>query len=377
MSTSSADTGVDRGTSRPGSAPVKGAAPGRGTASAKRRSHPFARFVLVRLGVGVLLCLGITILAFGLTHAVPGDPVAANLGQRALNDPAAVAAFKAKNGLDDSLPSQYWTYLTNLLHGDMGTSQQTHRPVWDDLGDKIPASLELALAAIVLALVIGVGLGIVAAVTRGRWPDRIIRVVSLAGVSVPVFWLAQVAFYVFSFKLGWIQAGGRLSPGAIPPDDITGLYTVDSLLTGEWGTFGEAFSRMVLPACVLAAFNIGVLTRFTRAAVLEALGNDYVRAARAKGLPESTVIRRHALRPALTSILTVAGLTFGGMLAGTVLVENVLSWPGLGQYAYKSALNLDLPSIMGVCLFVAVVYVVINLLVDLLYGVIDPRIRLS
>lgn len=377
MSTSSADTGVDRGTSRPGSAPVKGAAPGRGTPSAKRRSHPFARFVLVRLGVGVLLCLGITILAFGLTHAVPGDPVAANLGQRALNDPAAVAAFKAKNGLDDSLPSQYWTYLTNLLHGDMGTSQQTHRPVWDDLADKIPASLELALAAIVLALVIGVGLGIVAAVTRGRWPDRIIRVVSLAGVSVPVFWLAQVAFYVFSFKLGWIQAGGRLSPGAIPPDDITGLYTVDSLLTGEWGTFGEAFSRMVLPACVLAAFNIGVLTRFTRAAVLEALGNDYVRAARAKGLPESTVIRRHALRPALTSILTVAGLTFGGMLAGTVLVENVLSWPGLGQYAYKSALNLDLPSIMGVCLFVAVVYVVINLLVDLLYGVIDPRIRLS
>ncbi|MGA4541978.1 ABC transporter permease [Uniformispora flossi] len=331
----------------------------------------------MRLGVGVLLCLGITILAFGLTHAVPGDPVAANLGQRALNDPAAVAAFKAKNGLDDSLPSQYWTYLTNLLHGDMGTSQQTHRPVWDDLADKIPASLELALAAIVLALVIGVGLGIVAAVTRGRWPDRIIRVVSLAGVSVPVFWLAQVAFYVFSFKLGWIQAGGRLSPGAIPPDDITGLYTVDSLLTGEWGTFGEAFSRMVLPACVLAAFNIGVLTRFTRAAVLEALGNDYVRAARAKGLPESTVIRRHALRPALTSILTVAGLTFGGMLAGTVLVENVLSWPGLGQYAYKSALNLDLPSIMGVCLFVAVVYVVINLLVDLLYGVIDPRIRLS
>ncbi|MGA4560101.1 ABC transporter permease [Uniformispora flossi] len=377
MSTSSADTGVDRDTSRPGPAPVKGAAPGRGTASAKRRSHPFARFVLVRLGVGVLLCLGITILAFGLTHAVPGDPVAANLGQRALNDPAAVAAFKAKNGLDDSLPSQYWTYLTNLLHGDMGTSQQTHRPVWDDLADKIPASLELALAAIVLALVIGVGLGIVAAVTRGRWPDRIIRVVSLAGVSVPVFWLAQVAFYVFSFKLGWIQAGGRLSPGAIPPDDITGLYTVDSLLTGEWGTFGEAFSRMVLPACVLAAFNIGVLTRFTRAAVLEALGNDYVRAARAKGLPESTVIRRHALRPALTSILTVAGLTFGGMLAGTVLVENVLSWPGLGQYAYKSALNLDLPSIMGVCLFVAVVYVVINLLVDLLYGVIDPRIRLS
>ncbi|MGW1995839.1 ABC transporter permease [Embleya sp. NPDC001921] len=373
MSTSSADPTVDRGTPRT-AAPRKGAAPG---PRAARGSHPFARFVLVRLSVGLLLCVGITILAFVLTHSVPGDPVAANLGDRAQNDPAAVAAFKAKNGLDESLPSQYGTYLNNLLHGDMGTSQQTHRPVWDDLADRVPASLELALVAIVLALVIGVGLGIVAAVTRNRWPDRVIRVVSLAGVSMPVFWLAQVAFYLFSFKLGWIQAGGRLSPGAIPPQDITGLYTLDSLLTGDTGTFGEAFSRLILPACVLAAFNIGVLTRFTRAAVLEALGNDYVRAARAKGLPESTVIRRHVLRPALTSILTVAGLTFGGMLAGTVLVENVLSWPGLGQYAYKSALNLDLPSIMGVCLFVAVVYVVINLLVDLLYGVIDPRIRLS
>ncbi|MGC0415919.1 ABC transporter permease [Embleya sp. AB8] len=374
MSTSSADPVAAPGAPRPAASPKGGAAPG---PRAARGAHPFARFVLVRLSVGILLCLGITMLAFALTHAVPGDPVAANLGQRALNDPAAVAAFKEKNGLNESLPAQYGKYLDNLVHGDMGTSQQTHRPVWDDLGDRVPASLELALFAIVLALVIGVGLGIVAAVTRNRWPDRVIRIVSLAGVSMPVFWLAQVAFYLFSFKLGWIQAGGRLSPGAIPPDEITGLYTLDSLLAGDTGTFGEAFSRLLLPACVLAAFNIGVLTRFTRAAVLEALGNDYVRAARAKGLPEATVIRRHVLRSALTSILTVAGLTFGGMLAGTVLVENVLSWPGLGQYAYKSALNLDLPSIMGVCLFVAVVYVVINLLVDLLYGVIDPRIRLS
>lgn len=373
MSTSSADPTVGRSTPQK-AAPHKGAAPG---VAARRRSHPFARFVLVRLSVGVLLCLGITVLAFALTNAVPGDPVAANLGQRALDDPAAVAAFKDKYGLDDSLPKQYGNYLNNLLHGDMGTSQRTHQPVWSDLADRVPASLELALVAIVLALGIGVTLGIVAAVTRGRWPDRIIRFVSLGGVSVPVFWLAQVSAYVFAYKLGWFATGGRLSAGAIPPTDITGLYTVDSLLTGDIGTFSEAASRLVLPACVLAAFNIGVLTRFTRAAVLEALGNDYVRAARAKGLPESVVIRRHALRPALTSILTVAGLTFGGMLAGTVLVENVLAWPGLGQYAYNSALNLDLPSIMGVCLFVALVYVVINLLVDLLYGVIDPRIRIS
>ncbi|WP_331767705.1 ABC transporter permease [Embleya sp. NBC_00896] len=375
MSTSSADPTTGRSTP-PSAAPSPGAAPGPG-APASRRSHPFARFVLIRLSVGLLLCLGITMLAFALTHAVPGDPVAANLGQRALGDPAAVAAFKEKNGLNDSLPSQYFTYLGNLLNGDLGTSQQTHRPVWDDLDQYVPASVELALVAIVLALALGVTMGVVAAVTRDRWPDQIIRVISLAGVSVPVFWLALVVFYVFFYQLGWFPAGGRLPPGAEPPGDITGLYTVDALLGGDFATFNDAASRLVLPASVLAAFNVGVLTRFTRAAVLEALGNDYVRAARAKGLPETTVIRRHVLRPALTSILTVAGLTFGGMLAGTVLVESVFSWPGLGQYAYRSALNLDLPSIMGVCLVVAVVYVVINLLVDLLYGVIDPRIRIS
>lgn len=325
----------------------------------------------------MLLCLGVTLVAFLLTQAVPGDPVTANLGQRASEDPAAVAAFRAANGLDKPLPEQYLTYVVNLLHGDFGTSQQTHNPVAEDLAEKVPATMELALAAIVVAIVLGVGFGIVAALYRDRWPDQVLRVLSLSGVSVPTFWLALIAYYWISFKLDLLPAGGRLSPGAQPPPQVTGLYTVDSLLAGDWATFTDAVSRLVLPALVLASFTVGVLLRFTRAAVLEVLGDEYVRAARAKGLPELTVVRRHVLRPALLSVVTVTGVAFAGLLSGTVLVEQIFGWRGLGAYAYTSALALDLPAIMGVSVVVAVIYILLNLVVDLLYGVIDPRLRQS
>jgi peptide/nickel transport system permease protein len=326
---------------------------------------------------GLLLCLGVTLVSFLLTQAVPGDPVTANLGQRAAEDPAAVAAFRAANGLDQPLPQQYLTYLGNLLTGDFGDSQQTHHPVATDLGEKVPATMELALAAIVIAVVLGVGFGIVAALYRDRWPDQVLRVLSLTGVSVPTFWLALIAYYWVSFKADLLPAGGRLAPGAQAPDQVTGLYTVDALLAGDWSTFTDAVSHLVLPAMVLASFTVGVLLRFTRAAVLEVLGDEYVRAARAKGLPELTVVRRHVLRPALVSVVTVTGVAFAGLLSGTVLVEQIFSWRGLGAYAYTSALALDLPAIMGVSVVVAIIYVLLNLVVDLLYGVIDPRLRQS
>jgi peptide/nickel transport system permease protein len=315
--------------------------------------------------------------SFLLTQAVPGDPVTANLGQRAAEDPAAVAAFRAANGLDQPLPQQYLTYLGNLLTGDFGESQQTHQPVATDLSEKVPATMELALAAIVVAVVLGVGFGIVAALYRDRWPDQVLRVLSLTGVSVPTFWLALIAYYWISFKFDLLPAGGRLAPGAQPPEHVTGLYTVDSLLAGDWSTFTDAGAHLVLPALVLASFTVGVLLRFTRAAVLEVLGDEYVRAARAKGLPELTVVRRHVLRPALVSVVTVTGVAFAGLLSGTVLVEQIFSWRGLGAYAYTSALALDLPAIMGVSVVVAIIYVLLNLVVDLLYGVIDPRLRQS
>jgi ABC-type dipeptide/oligopeptide/nickel transport system permease component len=343
----------------------------------RARHRDLRRFLLQRIGTGVVLLIGITLVAFVVTHLVPGDPAAANLGQRAIGDPAAVRAFRHQYGLDRPVPVQYLLYLKNLLHGNLGISEQSHRPVLTDLAQYVPATIELALFAIVLSMVVGVGLGILAAVFRDRWPDQLIRVVSLGGVSMPIFWVALVAFYLLFFKLGWLPGGGRLDPTQNSPAHLTGMFTVDAAIHGQWTLFWSALRHLVLPGLVLAIFTVGMLTRFTRASMLEIMGNDYVRAARLKGLPEHTVVLRHVLRPALVSIITVAGVAFGNLLSGTVLVEKIFTWPGVGQYAYNSAINLDLPAIMGVSLFVTLVYIVVNLVVDLLYGVIDPRIRLS
>jgi peptide/nickel transport system permease protein len=335
------------------------------------------RFIIRRLAIGVLLCVGVTLVSFTLTQVVPGDPVAASLGDQASSDPETVAAFRQRFGLDKPLPEQYLIYVTNLAQGNFGESLQTRRPVADDLAKYMSATLELSLVAMTIAMLAGVALGIIAAVNRDRWPDQVIRVISLAGVSVPTFWLSLVCLYVFFFQLGWSPGVGRLSPGAAAPMNLTGLYTVDALLTGNWKTLGSALAHLALPAMVLAIYTIGAITRFTRAAMLDAFQQDYVRAARAKGMPERTVVMRHVLRPALASIITVSGMAFGRMLGGAVLVESVFSWPGLGEYAYRSALALDLRAIMGVSLVIAAVYILVNLLVDILYAVVDPRIRLS
>jgi peptide/nickel transport system permease protein len=330
-----------------------------------------------RLIALAMLMVGITLVAFLLTHLVPGDPAAANLGPAALSNPDIVKAFNIKNGLNRPLPIQYLKYLAGLFHGNLGTSLHTSNPVSHDLAMYVPATLELAVTAIILSLIVGVPLGVIAAMKRNTWVDQLLRVVSLSGISLPTFWLALVAYYVLFFKLGWLPGGGRLNPADNAPPHYTGLYTVDSLISGNWGLFWDAFKHLILPALVLAAYTIGLLTRFTRASVLEVLNNDYVRSARAKGLPERTVIMRHVLRPALIPILTVFGLAFGNLLSGTVLVEKIFSWPGIGQYAYDSALNLDLPAIMGVTIVVAIIYVGINFVVDIMYGLIDPRIRVT
>lgn len=335
----------------------------------------FWRFVARRLAVSVLLVFGVTLIAFLLTNMVPGDPAAANLSQRAIEDPEAVAAFNAKYGLDQPLPVQFQRYVTNLVQGDLGESQQTGRGVREDLAEFGPASAELALTAILISLVLGLGFGTLAALRRDRPTDQALRVFSLAGVSVPLFWLALLALYLLSFKWQIFPGAGRLDPGAIPPPRVTGMYTVDSLLAGDWALFRQALAHVLLPSIVLASYTIGLLTRFTRSSVLEVLNNDYVRAAHAKGLPMTTVVRRHVLRAALVPIITVIGTAFASLLAGTVLVEQIFSWPGIGSYAYRSATTLDLPAVMGVSLFVAVVYILVNFVVDVLYGVIDPRIR--
>jgi peptide/nickel transport system permease protein len=312
-----------------------------------------------------------------LTQLVPGDPAAANLGQRAIDDPAAVQAFRQHYGLDKPLPEQYGTYLWRLVHGDLGESQQTHSSVRGNLAEFIPATAELAVLSIIVAVLVGMTLGVIAAIRRNKLTDHVLRIVSLGGVSMPTFWLALVSLYIFFFKLNWLPGTGRLDAVVSPPPHHIGLYTVDAAISGQWATAWNALQHLVLPALVLAAYNVGLLTRYTRSAVLEVISNDYVRAARAKGMPERTVVVRHVLRAALPSVVTVIGLAFANVMTGAVLVENIFSWPGIGQYAYHSATTLDLPAIMGVSLFVAVVYIVINFLVDVLYGVIDPRIRIS
>jgi peptide/nickel transport system permease protein len=338
---------------------------------------PLVRFVLRRAAALVLLALGITLIAFAFTQLVPSDPVTANLGEQAAGDPAAVRAFEERYGLDEPVPVQYWRYLTNLLHGDLGESLQDRQPVRQNLATYVPATAELAILSTVIAVLVGVLFGVAAAVRRNRSTDHVLRVVSLAGISMPTFWIALVALYVFFFRLGWFPGGDRLDPGVLAPPKRTGMYTIDALVAGQWSTAWDAFHHLILPALVLAAYNVGLLTRYTRSAVLEVIGNDYVRAARAKGLPEANVLRRHVLRAALPSVVTVIGLVFANVLTGTVLVETIFAWPGIGQYAYRSAVTLDLPSIMGVSLFVAVTYITINFIVDVLYGVIDPRIRVT
>jgi peptide/nickel transport system permease protein len=324
--------------------------------------------------VGVLQILGVTIVAFCVVAVVPGDPAAANLGQAALGDPAIVAAFRHHYGLDRPLPEQYLLYVWHLLHGDLGESQLTQRPVSDDLRAYFPATLELALCAIVFAVVVGVALGLWAALAHNRLPDKLIRIGTLTGISVPNFWLGLAAFYIFFYKLGVLPGGGRLSPQLDPPPEITGLYTVDSALTGNWADLEDAARHLVLPALVLGCYTVSLITRYSRASFLDVLDQEYIPAARAKGLPNRVIIGRHVLRPALLQILTVAGLAFGSLLSGAVLVEQVFSWPGIGQYAYRSATGLNLPGIAGVCILIAVIYIVINLAVDVVGVVIDPRL---
>jgi peptide/nickel transport system permease protein len=351
------------------------------TPAARRRrlgpSSSLLRFVLRRLGAFVLLMLGITLVAFLLTELVPSNAAVTNLGEQAAADPAAVKAFEEHYGLDKPLPVRYLIYLKHLVQGDLGQSSLTHQPVTHDLGTFIPATAELALYSIVFAAVFGTAFGVVAALRRNRPTDHALRVASLAGISMPTFWIALVVLYVGFYRLGWFPGGQRLDPGATPPPSVTGLYTIDALLDGNVGLFGTAFHHLLLPALVLAAFNVSLLTRFTRSAVLEVVGNDYVRAARAKGLPERVVVRSYILRAALPAVVTVLGLVFANVLTGAVLVEKIFSWPGVGQYAYQAAVNVDVPAIAGVSLFVAAVYVTVNFIVDILYGVIDQMLRVT
>ncbi len=333
------------------------------------------RFIGKRLVYLVIMLIGVATLVFILTKLIPGDPVTANLSQRALSDPEIVAAYKLRYGLDKPLITQYLYYMRNLLQLDLGTSIRTGNGVLTELGRCFPATIELALWSIVIASVLGVFFGIISAIKRNSVIDQVVRAISVTGVSVPSFWLALLVLFFFYYKLHLMPGPGRLGTGFTPPVTVTGLYVIDALLEGDLPKTVDAIRHLILPSCVLAAFTMGLITRTTRSNLLDVMSTDYIRTARAKGLSRSRLIVRHALGNALIPVLTVIGLGLGNLLGGMVLVETIFNWPGVGQFAYQSVMSADFPAIIGVALLIALNYMVINTVVDILYGVIDPRVR--
>ena len=332
-----------------------------------------AGYILRRLLLVIPTLIGVSILTFVLSRIVPGDP--ARLAAGAQATPEMYAQIRQEFGLDDPLWMQYWNYVTGIVQGDWGRSILSRRPVLDDLRVYWPATFELVVVAMTIAVIIGVPLGILAAMRADRPTDQISRLVALLGVSLPAFWLAILFQLFFALRLGWFPVSGRLAGDA--PSTITGLYLIDSLLQGQWTTFGTALRQILLPAITLSFPAMATIMRFTRASLLEVMGQDYVRTARAKGAMERVVILRHALRNALIPTVTMIGLSFGWAMGGSVLVETVFDWPGIGLYATKSALSLDFMPIMGIALLYGFVFSMINILVDVTYGVLDPRVTRS
>jgi peptide/nickel transport system permease protein len=333
------------------------------------------RFLVARVTTMLVMALLATLVVFLITNTVPGDPVLAQLGDQAASDPAFVAQWRHDYGLDRPLWERYLIFLEGLSHGDLGRSIHSQRPVLDDIEEYTPATLELATVAFILTLIVGIPLGILAAVKRDSWIDHVARVVSLLGVSSPTFWLAFILLAVFYGYLQIAPGPGRLDPIALPPPTVTGFYLIDSALAGDWDTFQDAAAHLVLPSIVLAAATIGLITRTTRASMLEAIRQDYVRMSRAKGLRERSVILGHVLPNALVPVVTLGGLAYANLLTGAVLTETVFAWPGLGRYTFLSAAALDFPAIMAITLIVAVTYLVVNLITDISYAVLDPRVR--
>jgi len=335
------------------------------------------KYVVRRLLLLVPVLLGMTFISFAVTKAVPTDPIIASISQEASNHPEIVAAYRKEWGLDKPLPIQYLTYVENLLHGDMGRSIYTHRPVVEDLLDYLPATVELATVTILFSVLLSIPLGIVAAIRRGGVIDFVVRVFTLAGVAMPIFWLALAFLNIFYLHLGWAPAPGRLGYAFTPPPRVTGLYLVDAWLAGDPATAWNALAHLVLPAFVLATWSVGLLTRMTRASMLSVLPQDFLRSVRSKGASELYVIRRHAAPNAMIPVVTVIGLAYGDLLSGALLIETIFGWPGIGRYAYNAAIHVDFPAIIGVALTVGFIYTIVNLLVDIIYALLDPRVRAS
>ena len=332
------------------------------------------RYVVRRLLLLVPILLGVSILIFFWIRLLPGSPAESLLGERAT--PELVAAYRERYGLDEPIYKQYVKYLRSIADFDFGVSVATHRQVTDEIKDRFPATVELAVGAMLFAMLFGIPLGFLAAKRYGGIVDHASLFVSLIGISIPVFFLAIILKYVFAVRLGWLPSVGRIDV-TIEAEHPTNFYILDAILTRDWATLWDAIQHLILPAIALGSIPLAILARITRASVLDVQNEDYVRTARAKGLPPMTVDRRHVLRNAMLPISTIIGLQVGLLLSGAVLTETVFAWPGMGSWLRDAIFNRDYPVLQGGILFLAFVFVMVNLIVDISYAFINPRIRYS
>jgi peptide/nickel transport system permease protein len=330
------------------------------------------RYAIRRSLTVIPVLLGVSVLVFGFVHLIPGDPALTMLGERAT--PEKVVEIRERLGLDRPIPAQYLIYVGKLLRGDLGTSIVRGDPVLTDLLRRFPATVELAAAAMALAVLLGLPIGIASAVWRNSVVDSVARVWALAGVSMPIFWLGLMLAWFFGVHLRWLPTGFRLDTGTtLAP--WTNFVLLDAALGGNWTAFRDALRHLVLPAVALATIPLAIVARMTRASMLEVLSREYMRTAEAKGLPQTAVILRHGLRNALLPVITVIGLQVGHLLAGAILTETIFSWPGIGLWVYESIEARDYAIVQGASLFIAVIFVTVNLITDLLYAAVDPRIK--
>ena len=329
-----------------------------------------------RLMFAIPSLIGVVIVTFLLTRALPGDPAAYFAGPAATKE--AVEQIRKKLGLDKPLIEQFFRYTNDLAHGDFGNSLTTGQPVAAEIRNRLPASAELTLLGLVVSVMIAIPLGVLAATRPGSWIDHVCRITTTAGVSLPVFFTGLVLVYVFYFRLGWSPAPlGRLDVFYSAPNTITGFYLIDTLIARDLEAFRSAVSQLLLPAATLAIFSLAPIARMTRASMLAVLASDFVRTARASGLSPGTVIVTYAFRNAMLPVITTLSMVFSFLLGANVLVEKVFAWPGIGSYAVEALISSDFAPVQGFVLTMAVMYVLLNLIIDILYGVIDPRVRLE
>lgn len=330
------------------------------------------RYAIKRFLTIVPVLIGVSFIVFSFTHLIPGDPAVAMLGERAT--PQRVAEVRAQLGLDQPLYTQYLIYVGKILRGDLGTSILRGDPVLRDLVRRFPATVELATSAILIAILVGIPMGIISAVWRNSFFDGVSRLVALAGVSMPIFWLGLMLAWCFGVLLGWLPTGFRLGTD-VTLVTVTNFNVLDSLLTKNPAALVSSLRHLILPAIALSTIPMAVIARMTRASLLEVLSQDYIRTAESKGLPQRSVILRHAMRNALLPVMTVTGLQVGRLLAGAILTETIFSWPGIGLWIYESIQARDYPIVQGATLFIATIFVMVNLLTDVLYASVDPRIK--